>query len=130
MMTGIPITGLYAGILGLLAVALANQVLWARINAKDLPDWKPDTTMRVQANFVENVPLALVLLYLLEVGGGAAIMIHILGAGLTLCRLGHAWGYSSNPGATYARLIGAQGTFVMLAVTGTALVYLYLAPLF
>ena len=86
--------------------------------------------MRVQANFVENVPLALALLYLLEVGGGVAIMIHILGAGLTLCRLAHAWGYSSNPGATYARLIGAQGTFVMLAVTGTALIYLYLVPLF
>lgn len=125
----IPITGLYAGILGLLAVALANQVLWARINAKDLPEWKPDTTMRVQANFVENVPLALMLLYLLEAGGGASLMIHILGTVLTLCRLAHAWGYSSNPGATYARLIGAQGTFAMLSVTGAALVYIYLMPL-
>ena len=129
MMTemGIPITGFYAGILGLLAVALASQVLWARINAKKLPDWKPDTTMRVQANFVENVPLALVLLYLLEAGGVAAVLIHALGASLTLCRLSHAWGYSTNPGATYARLIGAQGTFLLIAVMGMGLIYLFLA---
>ena len=31
-LAAIPITGFYAGVLGLLAVALANQVLWARIN--------------------------------------------------------------------------------------------------
>lgn len=125
---GIPITGFYAGLLGLLAVGLANFVLWARINAKKLPDWAPDTAMRVQANFVENVPLALILLYLLEVGGGPALMIHVLGAGLVVCRLLHAWGYGSNPGATYPRLIGAQGTFVILAVMGAGLIYLYLVP--
>lgn len=127
-MSEIPITGLYAGLMGLLAVALANQVLWARINAKKLPDWKPDTTMRVQANFVENVPLALVLLYLVEISGVPGILVHLLGAGLVLCRLGHTWGYSTNPGATYARLIGAQGTFILVSIMGVALIYLSLAP--
>ena len=126
-MTGVPITLLYAGILGLLAVGLANQVLWARINAKDLPDWKPDTTLRVQANFVENVPLALVMLYLLEEAAAPATIVHVLGASLVLARLAHAWGYSTNPGATYARLIGAQGTFVLIAVMGVAGIYSALA---
>ena len=124
---GIPITGFYAGLLGLLAVGLASQVLWARINAKKLPEWKPDTTMRVQANFVENVPLALILLYLLEAGGVASIIIHVLGAAFVLCRLSHAWGYSTNPGATYARLIGAQGTFLLISIMGFGLIYLFLA---
>ncbi|MEN3952009.1 MAPEG family protein [Iodidimonas sp. SYSU 1G8] len=129
MNTGaIPATMLYAGIMGLLAVALATQVLWARINAKKLPDWKPDTTMRVQANFVENVPLALILLYLLEAGGAPTVMVHVLGAALVIARLLHAWGYSGNPGATYPRLIGAQTTFLLLSIMGFGLIYLALAP--
>ncbi|MFN3233547.1 MAG: MAPEG family protein [Alphaproteobacteria bacterium] len=123
-MTEVPITLLYAGLLGLLSVALANQVLWARINAKKLPDWKPDTTMRVQANFVENVPLALVLVYLLEAAGIPGLLVHALGAILVLSRLAHTWGYSTNPGATYARLIGAQMTFLLVSVMGMAGVYL------
>jgi hypothetical protein len=123
-----PVTMLYAGIMGLLAVALASQVLWARINAKKLPDWKPDTTMRVQANFVENVPLALILLYLLEAGGTATAMVHVLGASLVIARLLHVWGYSSNPGATYPRLIGAQVTFLLLSIMGFGNIYLAVAP--
>ena len=126
-MTGVPITLLYAGILGLLAVGLANQVLWARINAKNLPDWKPDITMRVQANFVENVPLALIMLYLLEEASAPGVIVHVLGASLVLARLAHAWGYSTNPGATYARLIGAQATFILIAVMGTGGIYYALA---
>jgi uncharacterized membrane protein YecN with MAPEG domain len=129
MNTGaIPATMLYAGIMGLLAVALATQVLWARINAKKLPDWKPDTTMRVQANFVENVPLALILLYLLEAGGAPGVIVHVLGAALVIARLLHAWGYSGNPGATYPRLIGAQATFLLLSIMGFGLIYMALAP--
>lgn len=129
MNTGaIPATMLYAGIMGLLAVALATQVLWARINAKKLPDWKPDTTMRVQANFVENVPLALILLYLLEAGGAPTIIVHVLGAALVIARLLHAWGYSGNPGATYPRLIGAQTTFLLLSIMGFGLIYMAVAP--
>lgn len=125
---GIPITLFYAGIMGLLAVALATQVLWARINAKKLPDWKPDTTMRVQANFVENVPLALILLYLLEMGGAPRPIVHALGGALVIARLLHTWGYSSNPGATYPRLIGAQVTFLLLSIMGFGAIYLSLAP--
>ncbi|MBI1182231.1 MAG: hypothetical protein GC201_16945 [Alphaproteobacteria bacterium] len=125
---GMPATMLYAGIMGLLAVALATQVLWARINAAKLPDWKPDTTMRVQANFVENVPLALILLYLLERGGAPVVIVHVLGASLVIARLLHVWGYSSNPGATYPRLIGAQVTFLLLSIMGFGNIYLSLAP--
>ncbi len=127
---GIPVTLFYAGIMGLLAVALATQVLWARINAKKLPDWKPDTTMRVQANFVENVPLALILLYLIEVGGAPVPMLHVLGGALAIARLLHTWGYSNNPGATYPRLIGAQVTFLLLSIMGFAALWLSLAPQF
>ena len=122
-MSGVPITALYAGLLGLLAVGLANQVLYVRLRARTLPDWKPETVLRVQANFVENVPLALVLLLVLELQHAAAGMIHGFGSALVVCRVLHAWGMSRNPGANYPRLIGAQGTFLLVSIMSVAAVY-------
>ena len=121
---------LYAGILGLLSVLLANQVLRARIR-QDSPDWKGQTTLRVQANFVENVPLALILLFAVEltIGGGSSLPVHILGCLLVLCRVLHAYGMSRDPGANYPRLIGAQGTFVLLSVMSVTLIYTFVSRL-
>jgi hypothetical protein len=120
---GVPITALYAGVLGLIAIGLANQVLYARLRAHKLPDWKPETVLRVQANFVENVPLALVLLLVLELQQAAAPVLHCLGGALVICRLLHAWGMSRNPGANYPRLIGAQGTFLLVSIMSVAAIY-------
>ena len=86
----IPVTLLYAGMLGLLSVLLANQVLYVRLRQNSMPEWKPDATLRVQANFVENVPLALVVLYLVEVSGVTSLAVHLFGCALVLCRLLHA----------------------------------------
>lgn len=122
----IPATLLYAGVLALLAVLLANQVLYVRLRPGREPEWRADATLRVQANFVENVPLAVVVLFLLETGGIGATAVHGFGISLVVCRLLHAWGMSRNPGANYPRLIGAQGTFVILSAMGVAAVYLYL----
>ena len=123
-----PITLLYAGLLGLLLVALASQVLWARINAAKLPDWKPEATFRVQANFVEYVPMAIALLYLIEASGVPGLMVHILGATLVVARLAHAWGLSTSPGPNYPRLFGAQMTFLLLAIMSFTGLYYYLVP--
>ena len=60
----IPITLLYAGILGLLSVLLANQVMLVRVKGKSEESWRAHATERVQANFVENVPLAVLLLFI------------------------------------------------------------------
>jgi len=121
-----PITALYAGLLGLLAIGLANQVLYARLRAERLPTWKPDTVLRVQANFVENVPLALLLLLVLELQRAPASVLHTLGAALVICRVLHAWGMSRNPGANYPRLIGAQGTFLLVSIMSMAAIFGFL----
>ena len=60
------ITLLYACLLGLLSVLLANQVLYVRLRGDKEESWSADSVLRVQANFVENVPLALIILYLFE----------------------------------------------------------------
>ena len=95
-----PVTFLYAGLLGLLAVLLANQVLRARVRPNQ-PDWKEATTLRVQANFVENVPRALILLFAVEFATGNTLAVHVLGSALVVCRALHAYGMSRNPGANY-----------------------------
>ena len=119
------ITLLYAAILGLLSVLLANQVLYVRLRGGEEEKWRPNATERAQANFVENVPLALIILFIFEYSSSSNVLIHILGILLVLFRLLHAWGMSKNEGANYPRLIGAQGTFLLISVMSFASIILY-----
>ena len=124
-MIAVPITALYAGLLGLLAILLAHQVLSGRLRTGRIADWKPDTLLRVQANFVEQVPMALIVLLVLELQGVQPMLIHAIGGLLVVLRLAHAWGLSRDPGATYPRLIGAQGTFLLVSIMSVAAIYSY-----
>jgi uncharacterized membrane protein YecN with MAPEG domain len=123
MIDTVPITALYAGLFALFAVLLANNVLYARLRSAALPKWRPDAQVRVQANFVENVPLALVLLLALELQHAAPVALHAFGSLLLACRVLHAWGLGRHAGANYPRLIGAQGTFLLMSIMGSALIY-------
>ena len=109
-------TLIYAGLMGVLSVLLANHVLYARLRGRDLPEWQAPAAERVQGNFVENVPLALLLLYLVEISGAPGVFVHACGISLVVLRLLHAWGLARYEGANYPRLIGAQGTFVLVSV--------------
>lgn len=117
------ITALYLGAMGLLAVLLANHVLYVRLRAATQPKWRPDAALRVQANFVENVPIALLLLLALELRGFGAGALHAFGVSLVACRLLHAFGLGSYEGANYPRLIGAQGTFLLISIMSVALLW-------
>ena len=122
----IPITALYAGLHALLAVVLANFVLYVRLRGRKVPAWQPDAALRVQANFIENVPIALLLLLILEIQSVPVSLLHGFGMTLFVLRLLHAYGLGTCEGANYPRLIGAQGTFVLVSVMaigaiGTAL---------
>ena len=119
------ITLLYAAILGLLSVLLANQVLYVRLRGGKEEKWRSNATERVQANFVENVPLALIILFIFEYSSSSNNLIHIFGILLVLFILLHAWGMSKNEGANYPRLIGAQGTFLLISVMSFASIILY-----
>jgi uncharacterized membrane protein YecN with MAPEG domain len=124
----LPVTALYAGLLALMSVFVANRVLWARLRGNKVPEWKEETNLRIQGNFNENVPLAVALLLALEVGGLPGVWIHWFGGSLFLFRVLHAWGMSRDPGATYGRLIGAQGTFLLMSVMGMTAVIFFTMP--
>ncbi len=70
-----PVSFLYAGLLGLLLVALSTQVVLARrryrVRLGSGTDEGMQQAIRVQANFAEYVPFAVLLLVLAEITGRA-----------------------------------------------------------
>ena len=94
------VTILYAGILGIMAIALGATAGIKRaksgISLGDGGDRELLLRMRRHANFIENVPLALILIGLLEMQGVSSMAIHALGAGLVLGRILHAVGFGED----------------------------------
>lgn len=81
-------------------------------------------TIRVHANFIEQVPLALLMLALLEMSGLAAVWLWLFGGCLLLGRLLHAVGLSRRSGVSFGRFWGTAitwGLFLAMAVTGIAI---------
>ncbi|HPF73719.1 MAG TPA: MAPEG family protein [Xanthomonadaceae bacterium] len=72
--------------------------------------------IRVHANALENLPLALLLLVLLDMSGVAAPWIHGFGAGLLLARLAHAGGLSRRSGYSHGRFHGTLVTWLLMLV--------------
>ena len=118
--SAIAVTALYAGIFGLFAVLLANFVLWVRLKGAEAPEWQRKVALRVQGNFIENVPIALILLLVLELQGIAAAYLHGCGLALLVLRCLHAYGFGLLEGANYPRFVGAQGTFVLISIMAVA----------
>jgi uncharacterized protein len=119
----------YAGLLGLLLIALSANVVLARrryrvrlgVGTED----GMQQAVRVQANFSEYVPLAVVLLVLAEVTGMPLAAVHVAGLLLVTSRLLHAWGLSHSPGRTFGRFYGTAGTWIV--ITGLSLWLMYTA---
>ena len=103
-----PITALWAAILGLLSVALAARVVQGRVSEKvifgDGASVVMQQRIRVHANFIEYVPIALV-----------------------LARLLHAFGLSSNTGTTPGRFVGTVLTWLVILAESVLLLYFRLA---
>jgi uncharacterized membrane protein YecN with MAPEG domain len=81
--------------------------------------------MRRHANFVEYVPLAVIMIALLEINGVGARAIHVLGAVLVLARLSHAFGIKADSMTTPGRMVGAVGTMLVTAVSSVWLIVLF-----
>ena len=114
------ITALYAGLLGLLSLVFAFKAGSLRgrknISVGDGGDQELLLAMRRHANFVEYVPLALILLGLLELNQVRHSALHVLGAALVLARICHAAGINSETMKSLPRLIGAALTALVILV--------------
>src|SRR5690606_24988396 len=70
--------------------------------------------VRIHGNFIEYVPLALLMLVLMEMIGASATWLHGLGALLLIARVCHAIGLTKSVGVSWPRTVGVLGTFSML----------------
>jgi uncharacterized membrane protein YecN with MAPEG domain len=122
----VPVTALYAALLGLVTVALQLLVGRLRLDTDvSLHDGGHEAlavAIRRHANFAEHVPFALILLALIELNGAPAGWLHTLGGALLLARIVHPFGLRWDVARVPARFVGAFTTLVVtLAAIATAL---------
>lgn len=126
-MIALPITSLYAALLGLLLVVLSWGVVRVRLSKEvSLGSSGHDdlvVAQRRQANFTEYVPLALILLALVELGGAANWLVHALGAALVVARILHPFGLAVEFGLRPPRFLGTIGTWTVIAVSSGVLLF-------
>ncbi len=114
----VPVTALYAGLNGLIALFLAWRVTQSRNKYKvSLGDGGEDgmqAAIRAHANNAEYVPLALILLLIMEIMGGLSLALHLMGATLTIARILHGWGIAAASSGTPGRFWGTALTWLVL----------------
>lgn len=117
------VTPLYAGLLALWFFILSLRVIKhrSRVNLGDGGDPQVLRVMRGHANFAEYVPLILLMMAILEIGGATPIwLLHALGIALVVARLLHGYALSFTSHFNFGRFYGTLLTFVVL-VTAAAL---------
>jgi uncharacterized protein len=122
------LTAAYGGVLALLFAALSAHVVALRgqtnIVHGDGGHDGLNRVIRAHANFAEYVPLILVLVALLEAGGGSATAVHGMLLPLLVARLMHPVGMQMPVGsrAQYLwRATSATVTWVVLIAAGVLL---------
>ncbi len=119
-----PITALYAGLLGVLMLILAFRVVAVRrttsIGLGDGGDALLLSRIRIHGNAAEYVPLALILMLILELNGGSARWLHVLGIALLVGRVAHVQGLSQSTGTSAGRFVGNILTWSVIMIAAVA----------
>ncbi len=109
------ITGIYAAIAALLVIFLSLRVVRRRLSSRtgigDGGDAELALRVRVHGNAVENLPLGLILLMLVEWNQTLPLLVHAFGIALIVGRVLHAFGFSRSSGTSPGRMIGMLLTF-------------------
>jgi uncharacterized membrane protein YecN with MAPEG domain len=119
------ITSMYAGAAALMFVYLTLGVSRQRIRHKvsigDGNNRAVLVAIRAQGNFVEYVPIGLILMAAVESRGAPELAVHALGAMLIGGRLMHAIGFTRRPQILILRQVGIVLNLVMLLAAGLGL---------
>jgi len=120
------ITPLYAGLLTLWFLVLSFAVVRRRQHGIPLGDGGDPKMMRVirgLANFAEYVPLALLLMAILELSRFSIYVLHALGLALLVARLLHGYALSFTQQFRFGRWWGAALTFLVLVIEAVLCLY-------
>ena len=116
------ITGIYAALLGVLMIILKFRVVFMRGKTNvsiNYADDKPlELRIRQHGNFIENVPLALILMAIVELQGGSAGWLYTIGTMLLVGRILHPFGLFNDKMISPPRFAGTVLTTlsILLAV--------------
>ena len=115
----VPITALYAGLCGVLLLALAARVIrlrWKlRVGLGDGGERPLHKAMRVHGNAAEYAPIALLLLLVAELDHASPMLLHVCGATFVAARVLHAIGLGRSSGASWPRMAGTTLTVLVIA---------------
>jgi uncharacterized protein len=121
---------LYAALLGLVFFYLSVRTIGFRRKLKIGIGTNNNQEMlratRVHSNFAEYTPITLLLIYLVEIQGGASIFIHALGLLLLFGRILHAYGMSHIQENFVYRASGMIMTFAVIMSSSIFLIYEYI----
>lgn len=120
------VTPVYAGLLTLLYLVLSLRVVVFRQRGISLGDGGDPNMLRVirgHGNFSEYVPLALLLMLVMELSQFSNYFLHVLGVVLVIGRLMHAYALSFTTRFRFGRVWGAALTFLVLAVQAGCCLY-------
>lgn len=125
-MTNAGITLLYTALLALVLIALSIQVVWLRrkfhVGYGTGSEQPLGLAVRAHANFCEYVPMALLLLMLIELNALAPDwVLHALGVMLLIGRILHGFfGLNRSAGTSLGRFWGTSLTWLVLIVAAVA----------
>ncbi len=121
------VTPLYAGLLALWFLILSVRVIRTRGSEKifigDGGNTRVARIIRAQANFAEYVPLALIMMAMLELTHHSIYLLHALGILLLVARLLHGYAFSFTQHFLFGRVGGAGLTFFVIAVEAILCIY-------
>jgi uncharacterized membrane protein YecN with MAPEG domain len=121
------VTPLYAAVLALWLLILSSRVIRerraARVSLGDGGNRKLQRAIRGHANFVEYVPLALLMLALLEIARFSIYLLHALGIALLCGRLLHGYAFAFTAESRFGRSVGTAITFIVLLIEAVLCMY-------
>ncbi|MEE3321435.1 MAG: MAPEG family protein [Pseudomonadota bacterium] len=122
----LPITALYAALSGFLVIALAANVVRYRLGKQvslgDGGHKDVNRAIRAHGNTVEYVPLALILMALLELNGGGSTALHVYGILLVGGRALYGYGMLfPKPTANLPRQLGIVTSWIVILGAGVQL---------
>jgi uncharacterized membrane protein YecN with MAPEG domain len=124
----LPITGVFAAVIGVLLLVLSAVVVKYRIKyGKDIgttEDLDFKAAVRAHGNLMEYAPLTLLMLGIAELNGVSSGFIYWVGMAFVLGRILHAWGMFQGQGGPHkARMVGILLTWATILITAVLLLH-------
>jgi uncharacterized protein len=121
------VTPLYTGLLALWLLVLSVRVIQQRraahVRLGSGGNVKLERAIRGQANFIEYVPLALLMMLILELARFSIYLLHLLGLALLLGRLMHGYAFAFSIRFRFGRSAGTVLTFAVLSIESVLCLY-------